>query len=135
MSGFPANPGTITGNLTVSGTAAITGATTTTGVLTENGGTSTAGSAAVTSPAVSSGVAFTPNATLDAMVYMQLAAAAAGSYSLTMGPTTGAENTIGNAVAVAIGAPPLLTLRVPAGWKAVLTVTTITIAQTRVVTC
>lgn len=90
--------------------------------------------AAVTSPAVTSGVAFTPSTTNDATVYHQLAAAGAGSYTLTMGPSTGSENALATAVAVAIGAPPLISYRVPAGWKAILTVTTVTIAQTRVVT-
>ena len=61
-------------------------------------------------------------------------AAAAGSYTLTMGPTTGAENTVASAVAMLIGSDALVTLRVPATWKVVITLTSVTLAQTRVVT-
>jgi hypothetical protein len=100
-------------------------------------GTNTAAAAVVTTPAVTSGVAFTPNATKDAMVYFQLNAAAAGSYTLTMGPSTGAENTVANAATITIGNDDLVTLRVPAGWKVVLTLTTVTLAggNALVVTC
>lgn len=89
---------------------------------------------AVTTPSVSSGVAFTPNAQQNSDVYVQLAAGGAGSVTVTMGPSTGAESTLTSALAVASGAPPMLRYRVPAGWKLVVTVTTVTIAQTKVVT-
>jgi len=112
----------------------VTGPTTFSSVVTENAGTNTAGAANITSPAPASGVAFTPSATNDSTVYFQVNAAAAGSYTLTMGPTTGAENTVASAVAMLIGSDALVTLRVPATWKVVITLTSVTLAQTRVVT-
>jgi hypothetical protein len=98
-----------------------------------NGGGGSNGVPGVTSPVVSSGVAFTPFAAGNAMVYIQLNAAAAGSYTITMGPNTGAENTIANAVAMVLGSDELVTLMVPGGWKVVATLVTVTIGQTRVV--
>lgn len=88
----------------------------------------------VSSPAVSSGVAFTPSANFDTMVYVQLNATVAGSFTVTMGPSTGAENTLANAVAMLINSDLVFTARVPATWKVVVTVTSVTIGQTRVVT-
>jgi hypothetical protein len=95
----------------------------------------TASTATVTTPTVTSGTAFTPSATSDAMVYVQANATAAGTVTITMGPTTGAEHTVANAVALAAGVDALLTLRSPAGWKVVVTVATVTIGQVVVVTC
>ena len=107
-----------------------------TGVATEGGGSNTAPGAAVSSPAVVSGVAFTPSATTDSMVYLQITATGAGTFTVTMGPATGAENTLANAVALlATGNVDVPSYRVPAGWKMVVTVVTATITQTRVVTC
>lgn len=87
----------------------------------------------VTTPAVTSGTAFTP-AAVPSTVYFQINATVAGSYTLTMGPTTGAENTIGSAVAMVVGSDDLVTLDVPANWKVVLTVSSVTISRTTVVT-
>lgn len=103
--------------------------------LQSGGGTDSALATVVSSPAITSGTAFTPSSNSDSMVYFQINAAAAGSYTLTMGPTTGSENTIANAVAITIGNDELVTLRVPRNWKVILTATTVTIGQTRVVTC
>ena len=89
---------------------------------------------AVTTPTVISGVAFTPSANAPSTVYFQVNAAIAGSYILTMGPSTGAENTIGTGVAMVIGSDDIVTLNVPLGWQVVLTVTGVTIGSTTVVT-
>ena len=98
------------------------------------GAIDTSAAAVVSSPAPGSGVAFTPSATSDSVLYVQLTAAAAGSYTITLGPTTGAENTIASADAVVIGESVNQTIYVPKGWKVVVTAVTITIAQMRVVT-
>lgn len=89
---------------------------------------------AVTTPAVVSGTAFTPSASANSTVYVQTNAAAAGSTTITMGPSTGAENTIANAVAQVVGSDELFTLRVPAGWKVVVTVAGVTIGSVVVIT-
>ena len=88
----------------------------------------------VISPTVTSGVAFTPSSTANTTVYFQINATIAGSYTLTMGPNTGAENTIGSGVAMVIGSDDIVTLLVPAQWKVVLTATSVTIGSTTVVT-
>lgn len=80
--------------------------------------------AAVSAPAVTSGTAFTPNGTLDTTVYAHTGA----TTKITMGPTTGAEYTV-----CATAPAGLLTVRVPGGWKVVVTSTTIT--SVLVVTC
>ena len=87
----------------------------------------------VSSPAVVSGTAFIASA-VPSTVYFQINATVAGSYTLTMGPSTGAENTIGSAVAMLIGSDAIVSLAVPANWKVVLTVTSVTIGSTSVVT-
>lgn len=100
-------------------------------------GTSTATGAAVTTPVVSSGAAFIPSATLDTMVYIPIAATTTGTVKITYGPSTGAENTpvpTSNLVALS---EPAFTLRVPAGWKVVVTIvgTTVAIGTVTVTTC
>ena len=110
----------------------------TTGVVTCTrliGGTDTHTSAVVTTPAVVSGTAFTPSVTTDAMVYVQTDAAVAGTYTITMGPTTGAEHVVATAVKQLVGSDDLTTVRVPASWKVVVTVVTVTIGHVLVVTC
>lgn len=87
----------------------------------------------VSSPAVTSGVAFTPSVAGDTRVYFQINAAVAGSYTLTMGPTSGAENTIASGVAMLVGSDVVTSLWVPATWKVVLTLTSVTLARTTVV--
>lgn len=101
--------------------------------VTTSGGTDTSGAATVTTPSVSSGVAFTPSATQNAQVTFQFAAAT-GSYDLTYGPTTGAENTLASAAATLIGEADVVSFMVPKGWKVVLTLTTVTLAATLVTT-
>ncbi len=95
------------------------------GLVTESGVATTGTSVSTLTPV--SGTAFTPSATNDALVYMQINAAVAGSYTLTFGPSTGAEYTVGSAVAMVVGSDAVVTLRVPATWKVVLTATSVTI--------
>lgn len=78
--------------------------------------------------AIASGVAFVPSATLDVELKLVLAAAAAGSYTLAMTFATGQTVTTGS-VAVALGGPPILSLRVPRGASVTLTLVTITLAS------
>ena len=92
-----------------------------------------ANTATVSNPSVTSGTAFTPSAASNATVYFQINATVAGSYTLTMGPTTGAENTIGSAVAMLVNSDDLVTLNVPRGWLVVLTLTSVTLGSTTVV--
>lgn len=88
----------------------------------------------VTAPAVTSGTAFEPSTLVDSMVYFQINAPSSGSYTLTMGPSTGAEHTIASSVAMVAGSDVVVTLRVPATWQVVITLTTVTLASTTVVT-
>ena len=78
---------------------------------------STAAVATVTSPSVSTGVAFTPGATGDCFLSWYISHA--GTLTVTMGPTTGAEHTIYSAVAVL--ADGAFDIWVPAAWKVVIT--------------
>ena len=92
-----------------------------------------ANTAAVTNPTVTSGTAFTPSAASNSTVYFQINATVAGSYTLTMGPTTGTEHTIGSAVAMLVGSDYLVTLNVPRSWLVVLTLTSVTLGSATVV--
>ena len=92
-----------------------------------------ANTATVTAPSVTSGSAFTPSTASNSTVYFQINAASAGSYTLTMGPTTGAENTVASSVAMVAGSDALVTLVVPRSWLVVLTLTTVTLGSTTVV--
>lgn len=96
-------------------------------------GNDTSSGATVTAPAVTSGVAFTPSTTKNAQVTFQLAAAT-GSYTLTYGPSTGAENTLASAAATLINESTLVSFMVPKGWKVVITLTTVTLTATLVTT-
>lgn len=105
------------------------------GIVTPTTGFDTRVAAKVSTPAVVSGTAFTPSATTDAMVYIQTNAKTAGSYKITMGPTTGAEHAVATTVAQVVGSDDVTTVRVPAGWKMVVTVTSVTLSSVTVVTC
>lgn len=108
------------------------GAITASGIITENGGTSSAGVAGgaggVTNPVPVSGAAFTPDANQDCMLYVSITATTAGTYALTMGPTTGAENAIITARNLVAASGVDIAVRVPAGWKVVVTLTGVTVA-------
>ena len=103
-----------------------------TGVAASAGNDTSAG-ATVTAPSVSSGVAFTPSATSNAQVTFQFAAAT-GSYTLTYGPSTGAEHALATGAATLINEAGVVSFMVPKGWKVVLTLTTVTLAATLVTT-
>jgi hypothetical protein len=116
VSGFPLTPSSVSGPLAVAG------------VLSANGGTSTANEGGITAPAPVSGVAFTPSATQDTMIYIAANFTTVGTFKVTMGPTTGAENTpfpVANEVAAS---SDVAQMRVPAGWKVVATLTGVTVA-------
>jgi hypothetical protein len=77
--------------------------------------------AAVGTP--TSGVAFTPNATFTSSVLVSITATAAGTVTVTMGPTTGAENPC-YSFSFLIGEGNGLSLPlVPNGWKVIVTLT------------
>jgi len=103
-----------------------------TGIITSDG-TDTSSGAAVTSPAVTSGVAFTPSATRNAQVIFQIAGIT-GSFSITYGPSTGAENALATAVPTLLGVGDVVDFMVPKGWKVVITLTTVTLSGTKVTT-
>ena len=115
--------------IAISGAAIAVDAT---AVIASSGNDTSAG-ATCTAPSVSSGVAFTPSATTNSQVSFQLSGTA-GSYILTYGPSTGAEHSIGNAVADVTGEGSLINFMVPKGWKVVLTLTTVTLTSTLVTT-
>lgn len=99
------------------------------------GGTNTFYSATVTTPTVTSGTAFQPSTTKDTTVYVQTNATVAGTYTITMGPTTGAEHVVATAVKQPIGSDDVTTLHVPGYWKVIVTVSSVTIKKVLVVTC
>ncbi len=90
------------------------------GVLHATGGTDTSGASTFSTPAPSSGSAFTISATQNSMLYITQNTAASIT-SITIGPSTGAEHTVVSAITTAGKA--LFTILVPAGWKVVITAT------------
>jgi hypothetical protein len=69
-----------------------------------------------------SGAVFQPSATADTIVYLQVTGGAGGgNLSVTMGPSTGAENAIVTTMAVAASNGEEVTLKVPASWRVVWT--------------
>lgn len=101
----------------------------------DGGGMNTSVSATASTPAITSGTAFTPSTTLDTTVYVQTNATVAGTVTITMGPTTGAEHVIATALKQVVSSDKLTSFRVPARWKVVVTVASVTIKQVLVVTC
>jgi hypothetical protein len=86
--------------------------------------------ASVASPAnPTSGVAFTPSTTFDSTVVFQFTLS--GTVVVTIGPSTGAENNLVNGAAVVANGSEQFPC--PATWKMIITLTTATLAQTRVV--
>jgi hypothetical protein len=80
-----------------------------------------------------SGTKYTPSTTYNVNAYFQLDATVAGSYTLTMGPTTGAENTVANAVAMLLDSDDVLTVHIPKGWSYILTATSVTIGLATII--
>ncbi len=91
-------------------------------------GSDTSGVAAFTTATPSSGVALTPLATSDAMVSLPIVATTTGTAKVTIGPSTGAENTHVPVSALVALLGLNYTLRVPKGWKVVITITGVTVA-------
>ena len=112
--------------------ASIVGGITSGGIIVSTGNDTSAG-ATVTAPAVSSGVAFTPSTTKNSQVTFQINGVT-GSYTITYGPTTGAENTLASAVPTLLNVGSVESFMVPKNWKVVLTLTTVTLASTLVTT-
>jgi hypothetical protein len=82
----------------------------------------TSTTATATTPSVASGVAFTPNATEDSMVYLEVVTTLVGALTLTMGPTTGAETELVTAATLAAAADTVFGgYKVPAGWLVIAT--------------
>lgn len=79
-------------------------------------GSATGAAAAVTSPSFTSTTAKVLNATQDVVLYVQVKTAAA--LGITMGPTTGSENTVCTSETEALG---LITIRVPSSWSVIIT--------------
>jgi hypothetical protein len=98
------------------------------GLFREDAGVMSTNHAAFSSPVITSGVAFTPNAGFDTVVQINLAATTLGSLTVTYGPTTGAENTWCPTSNVVAGSDLVSTLFVPATWKVVATATGVTVA-------
>jgi hypothetical protein len=89
----------------------------------------------VASPVPVSGTGFVPSTTSDTAGTIALAGAVSGTYSITMGPTTGAENTIVTGASLPNGVNIIVALpKVPAGWTVIVTVTNATIGHTLFVT-
>lgn len=89
----------------------------------ENLPKNTSGVAAIASQSITSGSAFRPNTSADTELCFNITTA--GSLSMTMGPSTGSENTLFSSVSVATGT--VITKRIPAGWRVVVTLATATI--------
>jgi hypothetical protein len=79
----------------------------------------------LSSASPSSGVAFTPNANQNAMIYIPVnaGASAAASATITYGPSTGSENTVVSAAPIIAKGSALYSLLVPVSWKVIVTVT------------
>jgi hypothetical protein len=90
-----------------------------------------------TNAAVSSGVAFTPLATSDSVIYVPVNATTAGTVVITMGPSTGAENAVIPTSNIVALSEPVYTLRVPMNWKVIVTKagTTVVIGTVNIQAC
>lgn len=104
------------------GPVLLTGASVTTG------GSNTSGSTTIAIPTVTSGIAFTPSTTRNTAVYIPIAATTTGTYTVTYGPTTGAENALFSALLLTASSSESVTVFCPATWKVVVTVTGTTVA-------
>lgn len=91
----------------------------------------TAVAATASTPSPVTGTAFTPAANQDCELSFVVTTAA--TYTVTFGPSTGAENTIINNVALPIGS--FFNKRIPAGWKVVITGTIADLGSILAVTC
>lgn len=78
---------------------------------------------AFTSPGISSGVAFTPNASFDTFINVNVAAGLAGTVTVTLGPSTGAETTWCPSTNLLASMGENIPIPVPAGYKVIVTTT------------
>ncbi len=90
--------------------------------------TNAAATAGYSTPAPVSGTPFTPNATTDCMLYLNLVFTTVGTWAITMGPSSGSEHVIAPTLNAGAVTGEQATLRVPAGWKVVCTLTGTTVA-------
>jgi hypothetical protein len=111
----------VTGNIIVSGNVTY-GAT---------GGTDTSQSCVVGTFTYTSGIAFIPSTVADVMLYMH--AAGANTVGITIGPSTGTENTIITGSSTATNGS-FITVRVPKGWKIIIN-TTVALTSLHYQTC
>lgn len=98
----------------------------------QSGGANTSVAAIVSTPAPVTGTAFQPSPNQDCQ--LSFAVATAGSYSVTYGPSTGAENNL-ISPALALGVGTYFSTRVPAGWRVVITGTIANLQNILAVTC
>jgi hypothetical protein len=77
----------------------------------------------ISAPSITSGSAFTPNASYDSE--LSFAFSVGGTFTMTFGPSTGAEHTVFSSLIVV--AAQTVTKHIPSGWKVVITLTTATI--------
>lgn len=95
------------------------------------GGTNTSVAAVVSTPTPTTGTAFTPSANQDCE--LSFAVSTAATFTVTYGPSTGAENTILSSTALPIGT--FFNKTIPAGWKVVITGTIADLENILAVTC
>lgn len=74
-------------------------------------------------PTPSTGVAFTPSTTQNSVLGIFCTSGAASTLKVTLGPSTGAENTWIPTISPSVSGGAALTIPVPAGWKVVITAT------------
>ena len=76
-----------------------------------------------------SGTALEVTAVSDTILTVQLTATVAGHASMTVGPTTGAEHVIATDLLMVAGSSTVVTAKVPAEWKVIVTVVTVAISR------
>lgn len=83
----------------------------------------------ISTPTITSGTAFTPNSTKDSELSLQHASTGSTTpkFTMTFGPTTGAEHTIVGTTANLGEA--MITKRIPAGWKVIINFPPTRVAQ------
>jgi hypothetical protein len=95
------------------------------------GGSNTAGTVVLTVPTPSTGVAFVPSANQDCDLTFFVKTAAA--FTVTYGPSTGAENTILTSTTLPVGV--MFSKRIPTGWSVIITGTIADLENLLVQTC
>lgn len=83
----------------------------------------------ITDQTITSGTAFVPSELIDCELSFNVIASVAGSYEVTFGPSTGAEYTITSGTALLAGSDDFFSKRIPAGWKVIVTLTSVTLGN------